>query len=404
MIKKNLASIVLFTYNRLWHTQQMLEALQKNELAEDSELFIFSDGGKDEESWGKVNEVRQYLKTISGFKNITIIEQEKNLGLADSIISGVTDIIAKYGKVIVLEDDIVTSPYFLNFMNDALNIYEEEKKVWHISGWNYPISNENLNDTFLWRTMNCWGWATWEDRWNNYEKNPAKLIETFTQQEISTFNLDGAINFWEQVIKNNNAQMNTWAIFWYATIFRNNGLCLNPTISFVENIGFDGTGTNTGVRDNYSSKLFHQNYSINFESNLIENKTATDRIKLFFRENNRENKNLSFARNLDRVINLFIKLKESQSKYILYGAGTGMNLVLNFLEGKIDFIIDRDIKKHNSNKNGLKIVSLPYFKEHDTQNKIIITVFGQASEITNTLTDKYQISKDRIISLDIIDD
>ena len=107
----NLAPIVLFTYNRPWHTKQTIEALQKNELAKESELFIFSDGGKDEASWEKVNEVRDYLKTTNGFKKVILTFQDKNIGLADSIISGVTKIVNQYGKIIVLEDDIVTSPY-----------------------------------------------------------------------------------------------------------------------------------------------------------------------------------------------------------------------------------------------------------------------------------------------------
>ena len=148
----NLAPIILFTYNRLSHTKQTIEALQKNELAKNSELFIYSDGGRDEESWDKVKIIREYLKTISGFKNITVIQRETNIGLAQNIIDGVTKIVNQYEKIIVLEDDIVTSPYFLNFMNDSLNFYEKTSKVWHISGWNYPISNENLEDVFLWRT------------------------------------------------------------------------------------------------------------------------------------------------------------------------------------------------------------------------------------------------------------
>ncbi|MFW2601135.1 hypothetical protein [Aliarcobacter butzleri] len=397
----NLAPIILFTYNRLSHTKQTIDALQKNELAKKSELFIYSDGGKDEDSWNKVGEIRQYLESVVGFKNITIIKRDVNIGLAQNIIDGVTKIINQYGKIIVLEDDIVTSPYFLNFMNDSLNFYEKTSKVWHISGWNYPISDENLKDVFLWRTMNCWGWATWKDRWNNYEKNPQKLISIFSEEDICEFNLDNAANFWEQVERNHNKQMNTWAIFWYAIIFRNQGLCLNPTQSFVENIGFDGTGTNTGHRDNYSSNLFRQDYKIRFENNLIENKTATDRIKLFFREN--ENKNLTFSKSLNKVFALLSSLKISSNKYILYGSGTGMDLVSNFLKENIEFVIDNDIKKHNSFKNGFKIIGLPYFKNYDTNNKIIITVFGRSSQIIETLSEEYQIPKDRLVSLDIFE-
>src|SRR3989339_698479 len=139
-----LSPIVLFVYNRLEHTRKTIEALQKNELAKDSELFLYSDGPKNEENIKKVNEVRKYINSIDGFKKVKIVEREINFGLARSIIAGVTDIVNKYGKIIVLEDDIVTSPYFLTFMNDALCLYENEEKVMHISGYFFPVENKNL--------------------------------------------------------------------------------------------------------------------------------------------------------------------------------------------------------------------------------------------------------------------
>ena len=145
----NLAPIALFVYNRPKHTKQTIEALKKNKLSHDSELFIFSDGHKGEKDREKVNETRNYIKTITGFKKITIEKKEKNWGLADSIVDGVTKIINKYGKIVVLEDDIVTSPYFLNYMNDALNIYKDEPQVMHIAGYIYPINKNKLPETFF---------------------------------------------------------------------------------------------------------------------------------------------------------------------------------------------------------------------------------------------------------------
>ena len=135
----NLAPIILFVYNRPEHTKKTLESLKINELASDSLLFIFSDGNKNENDRKSVEEVRNYISTISGFKEINIILREKNLGLADSVISGVAEVIEKYGKAIVLEDDIVTSKYFLKFMNEALDFYDADKKIYSISGYNFPI-------------------------------------------------------------------------------------------------------------------------------------------------------------------------------------------------------------------------------------------------------------------------
>lgn len=277
----SLAPIVLFTYNRLLHTRQTIEALQKNELANKSELFIFSDGGKDEESWQKVNEVREYLKTIKRFKNIILVFREKNIGLADSIIFGVTDIVNRYGKIIVLEDDIVTSPYFLKFMNDALNFYEQDKKVWHISGWNYPITKDESNKTFLWRVMNCWGWATWQNRWRYFEKDANKLIGSFSDEDIYKFNLDGFDNFWAQVAANSNGKIDTWAIFWYATIFKNSGLCLNPVNQLIKNIGFDNEGTHTKQSSELVKHSLSDIKNYIFTKNIYEDGYYTLQIKKY---------------------------------------------------------------------------------------------------------------------------
>ena len=277
-----LAPIVLFVYNRPWHTQQTVEALQKNELANESELFIYSDEAKNDDARKSVDEVREYIDKIDGFQKVTVIKREKNWGLADSIIDGVTKIVNEYGKIIVLEDDLVTSPYFLKFMNEALEFYKDEKKVWHISGWNPPIETDGLDDVFLWRFMNCWGWATWADKWKYYEKDVDKTIYEFNKEDIKKFNLDGTEDFFSQVVENQKKKINTWAIFWYATIFQKNGLCLNPAHTFVENIGQDGSGMHCGKNEAYTSTLsFNQN--IDFTKILNENDEAFKRIRKFYK-------------------------------------------------------------------------------------------------------------------------
>ncbi len=244
----SLAPIVLFVYNRLDHTKQTIEALQKNHLANESELFIYSDAAKNPEAEQAVNDVRAYLKTVDGFKKVSIIERAENWGLAKSIIDGVTTVVNEYGKIIVLEDDLLTSPYFLTFMNESLDVYREEKKVWHISGWNYDLELHTDEEAFLWRAMNCWGWATWKDRWLNYHKDVDALLQNFTKQQKRDFTLNNSIpNLWEQVVANKTGQINTWAIFWSTSIFEHHGLCLNPVVSYVENIGLDGSGTHGDV-------------------------------------------------------------------------------------------------------------------------------------------------------------
>jgi hypothetical protein len=279
-----LAPIVLFVYNRLSHTKKTIESLQKNKLAIDSNLFIYSDHAKNKDSEQKVQKVRDYIGGVNGFKSVTIICREKNLGLADSIIDGVTSVVNRYGKIIVLEDDIVTSPFFLKFMNDALDFYQENNTVWHISGWNYPINQDKIEDVFLWRLMNCWGWATWKKEWSFFEKDPYFLIKNFKKTDIHKFNLDGAENFWNQVLQNKKGEINSWAVFWYATIYINKGLCLNPSKTFSLNIGHDGSGVHCD-----SNSYFDDSLSLEDEVNLncenIENEIALKRIQDFYKNN-----------------------------------------------------------------------------------------------------------------------
>lgn len=275
----NLAPIALFVFNRLDHTKQTIESLSKNFLANESLLYIFSDEGRNEKEKVEVEKVRNYLKTIKGFKEVFIISRKNNFGLAQSIILGVTKIINDYGKIIVLEDDLVTSPTFLRFMNNALDFYQKEKNIWHISGWNYPMNQIN-DDIFIWRGMECWGWATWKDRWQYFEKDSNKLIKEFSKKDIYKFNLDGKRNNWKQVILNNKGKLNTWAVFWYASIFKNKGLSINPTITFVKNIGLDGTGTNCTSNDIYSNSLNNKEKIIFYKSDK-ENIYYIEQIKDF---------------------------------------------------------------------------------------------------------------------------
>lgn len=281
----NPAPIVLFVYNRPWHTRQTIESLQANDNASKSELFIYADAAKNEQDQPKVNEVRNYIKTIDGFKKIEVIERKSNFGLANNIIDGTTHIIHKYGKIIVMEDDLVSNPDYLNFMNQSLEIYKNIPNVWHISGWNYPISPDGLEDIFFWRAMNCWGWATWVDRWSSYDKDPTRLIHCWSNRQKRNFDLDGLGGFWEQVEANAEGKIDTWAIFWYATIFENNGLCLNPVISYINNIGHDGSGENCGTVDFFSTYQRINKSRIYFTDKIIESEIAVNKIKNIYKKN-----------------------------------------------------------------------------------------------------------------------
>jgi hypothetical protein len=282
----NCAPIVLFVYNRPWHTRHTIEALQQNELAEDSELFIYSDAAKTHKDAASVKEVRDYIHVVTGFKRIQIIERDKNWGLADSIIDGVTRIVNEYGKIIVLEDDLVTSPYFLKFMNDALNVYENEERVMHVSGWNYPLQQEGYDETLFIRGTSCWGWATWADSWARFEKNTQKLFGTFSANDRYRLDYDGVADMWRQVELNHVKKINTWAIFWYTSVFKRNGLGLHPAKTLVCNIGHDGSGEHCGVSKMYEYDLSNEQVQI-FSDEIVENKNAMLEIKGFLNKNKR---------------------------------------------------------------------------------------------------------------------
>ena len=251
-----LAPIVLFVYNRLVHTKKTIESLKRNNLAKDTELFIYSDGPKNEIDEKNVQDVRKYIQSVSGFKNVKIIERDKNLGLANSIISGVTEVINKYGKVIVIEDDLITSPAFLNYMNKLLDIYKNDKKVYSITGYNFPptlmkIPKDYSYDIYFSPRAGSWSWATWKDRWDKADwkiKDYNKFKKSKKMQ--NQFN-NGGDDMSQMLIKQAEGKIDSWAIRWCYSLFKNNGLCIYPIKSYVNNIGLDGSGIHCGKSKSY---------------------------------------------------------------------------------------------------------------------------------------------------------
>ncbi|WKJ88631.1 glycosyltransferase [Methylomonas montana] len=277
----NLSPVVLFVYNRPWHTRQTIEALQKNELAFESELIIYSDAPKNDDSRQTVMDVRSYIKSIQGFKKITIIEREKNWGLSKSIIDGVTTIVNQYGKIIVLEDDLVTSRFFLKFMNEALNFYQNEKKVFHISGYVYPINTKNIDSTFFLKPTTCWGWGTWDRAWKYFVKDSDLYLCLFNKKMIYDYNLSGAYRYFDQIRLNKKGRIDTWAVFWYASSFLNSALSLHPKDSFVRNIGHDGFGVNCTKSSVFDVEVVDY-YDVIFTTNICENIKARKSFECFF--------------------------------------------------------------------------------------------------------------------------
>jgi hypothetical protein len=240
-----LAPIALFTYNRLWHTRRTIEALRANEWAAVSDLTIYSDGPKRPEDREKVAELRAYLRNIDGFKTVSLVTREENLGLARSIISGVTETVARSGKVIVLEDDMVTSRFFLQYMNQGLDLYQSDENVASIAAYIYPVA-DRLPATFFLRGADCWGWATWKRAWDLFEPDGSKLLlELQTRGLTRSFDLDGTFPYTRMLRRQIEGRNDSWAIRWYATTFLKGNVTLYPGTSLLHNIGNDGEGTHS---------------------------------------------------------------------------------------------------------------------------------------------------------------
>jgi hypothetical protein len=281
----NLAPIILFVYNRPWHTRQTVEALLKNDLADQSELVIFSDAPKNETMAVQVGETRNYIKTISGFKKITIIERGKNLGLADSIICGVTEIINKFGTVVVLEDDMVTSPNFLKYANGSLNFYREDKRISAISGYTYPITlpEDYPHEVFVTLRGSPWGWATWKDRWDNIDWELKDLpLFLKDRKKLKLFSQLGD-DLRDRLIAKLEGRIDAWSIVRTFCQFKRHEYTLYPKDSKVFNIGCDASGVNyCGSTSNWDVDLDNSGTETKFIDNIQPDQKINERIRRLF--------------------------------------------------------------------------------------------------------------------------
>ncbi len=260
------APICLFTYNRPVETRKTIESLQHNFLASSSELFIFSDGPKNEFEITRVEEVRRYIRSVEGFKSKEIIQSSVNKGLASSIIDGVNKIIETYGKVIVLEDDLIASPNFLDFLNQALDFYFMNKKIFSISGYtmNLPSLKTYNKDYYSGYRASSWGWGTWIDRWqdvdwqvkdyNSFKWNPIKQLKF----------MRGGSDMPLMLKKQMDGVIDSWAIRWCYHQFRQNQLTIFPSKSKIVSIGFGESATHTKKTKRFITYLDTTN-QLNFQ-------------------------------------------------------------------------------------------------------------------------------------------
>jgi len=277
-----LAPIALFTYNRLAHTQQTVEALQKNEFAAQSDLYVFSDGPKAAADEPEVEAVRNYLEGVDGFKSRAIKRQTSNLGLARSIVAGVTEICQRHGRVIVVEDDLVTAPCFLRYMNEALALYENDSEVISIHGYVFPVQ-ATLPETFFLKCASCWGWATWQRGWNEFNADVRSLLTEIETRKLTTeFDFNDTYSYTEMLRQQITRPTDSWAIRWYASAFLKNKLTLYPGRSLVQNIGHDSSGVHCGQSATFDVCLAERPVTVE-RLPLSENPLARRAFENFFR-------------------------------------------------------------------------------------------------------------------------
>ncbi|MDY0260227.1 MAG: methyltransferase, TIGR04325 family [Desulfovibrio sp.] len=246
--------IAIFAFNRPGHLRRSLDALAANDLAAESDITIFCDGPRTDEERPRTEAVRTIARAASGFHSVTVVEREKNYGLATSIITGVTDVLEKHDRIIVLEDDLITSQFFLQYMNQGLDVYAANPKVASIHGWCFPHTVTDPPKTFFLRGADCWGWGTWKRAWNAFEPDAGKLLMQLYKRDLAAaFDLDGTYNYTGMLRDTIEKRVSSWAVRWHASAFLADMYTLYPEHSLVQNIGFDSSGTHCSKKTSYSA-------------------------------------------------------------------------------------------------------------------------------------------------------
>lgn len=300
MHRQNLSPIILFVYNRPTHTAKTVEALLKNAEAAESTLYIFADGPKTPEASVQVQKTRALIEAIDGFHRIIPVFRSTNIGLAESIITGVSEILRVHNSAIIIEDDIQVSSHFLSYMNKGLNEFAAEQTVASIHGWNYPLKCKEIPDTFFLRGADCWGWGTWKRAWNLFEPDGTKLLRLLEERNLTKrFDLDGAYPYTQMLRDQISGKNNSWAIRWHASMFLKNMLTLHPRESLVVNIGLDGSGVHSQADASLRTTL-----SVapprSFPQEITENQNARRAIIMYLEKSRRFSRMRSMLSGLKR--------------------------------------------------------------------------------------------------------
>jgi hypothetical protein len=249
------APVILFAYNRPRHLAQTVASLLANPESVSTHLTIYCDAPKRPEHSAAVEEVRHYVESVSGFASVTRVYRQQNLGLARSIIDGVTQTLRAHDSVIVLEDDLELSPFFLQYMNSGLDCYRHDEQVASIHGYWYPTSAP-LPETFFLKGADCWGWATWSRAWAHFEPDGQRLLADVRRRKLSReIDYEGNYPHIRILKRQISGKNDSWAIRWHISCYLRNMLTLYPSRSLVQNIGHDDSGTNCRTGDSFANGL-----------------------------------------------------------------------------------------------------------------------------------------------------
>lgn len=399
---------VLFTYNRSYHTGQVLAALKKNTVLP-QKLFVFQDGRKSEtdvDEWNKVNSI---IHGIDWCDN-EIVVSEYNRGLADAIATGVDYVFREYDAIIVLEDDCVPHRGFMTFMTECLRKYQSEDKVYTVSGYAYPVDVEsNGTDAYFTRRISSFGWGTWRDRWTHFDRDYRIWGRLIKKPEFAE-----QLHIWgadlESYLRGNiYGTCNSWGVFWALNVIEQGGYCLSCYESLINNIGFDGTGVHSGNRE-YIQRLYEKDECTFKLPDKIELPPGCEQVFADFLawtppEKRKDLYIETLLRWVERATNDQFKLADRLmdkgiEKCSIWGKGNICDLLLKELRGKVTVLSIIESNSVEKEYRGIPIVGVNNIPE-ESQLIIVIPIhdFAKIERMAKKVTGCEMISLEQILEM-----
>lgn len=396
---------VLFTFQRSIHTKKVLDSLQKNERRPDK-LLIFQDGLSDKSDDDKWKEVNQTIQNVD-WCDCDVIVSDRNKGLADSIVDGLDYVFRHYDAAIVLEDDCVVHSQFMTYMTESLVKYEMQKEIFSVSGYAWPVEVEkNGYDAYFTQRISSWGWGTWKDRWGFFKRDYRLLSRVKSTPELAERLYNWGRDLEQQLLGNVLGKYNSWAVFWALSVIEQNGYCLAPYESLVDNIGFDGTGEHCGTGKIESRLRKEDNRK---EIHYPDKVTITEKTKAAFADyfswTPLETKLLCYFQILAEWVKRLHKgesigtmfLKNGIRKISIWGKGRLCDLILEELSDRVEVVSIIESKPDVSSYKGIPVVTAD--KLSDESQKVVVMPVYDMERIMLQVDEKYQ---DRLLGMDVM--